>query len=118
MSLCFSSEPNRTEEFPQGLKPPFALLEMSELKLRPLKQSSLRSEKARRLRRRGVAFPRGFGEDFGDVAFHFDAVPNAFEFAIGADQERAADDAEERAAKEFFHAARAIRLDRFQVGIA
>jgi hypothetical protein len=52
------------------------------------------------------------------VAFHFDVVPDVFEFAVGADEKGAADDAQERAAQESFHAARAVGFDRFQIGIA
>jgi hypothetical protein len=54
-----------------------------------------------------------YREDFGGVAFGFDVVPDVFELAVGADEIRAADDAERRTAKEFFHAARAESFDRF-----
>jgi len=52
------------------------------------------------------------------VAFCFDVIPNVFEFAVGADEKRAADDAEKRAAEEFFHAARAVGFNRLQIRIA
>ena len=52
------------------------------------------------------------------MAFGADFIPDFFDFAVGADQKCAADDVEERAAEEFLHAARAIGLDRFQIGIA
>ncbi len=52
------------------------------------------------------------------MAFRFDVVPDVFELAVGADQKCAADDAEERAAEEFLHAARAVGFDRFEIGIA
>jgi hypothetical protein len=52
------------------------------------------------------------------VAFGADFIPDFFDFAVRADEERAADDAEERATEKFLHAARAVGFDRFQVGIA
>ncbi len=52
------------------------------------------------------------------MSFHFDAVPDAFEFAVGADKKGAADDAQERAAEESFHAARTIGFDGFEIGVA
>ena len=51
------------------------------------------------------------------MAFGFYLVPDFFDFALGADEKGAADDAEERAAEEFLHAARAVGFDGFQVGI-
>jgi hypothetical protein len=51
------------------------------------------------------------------VSFHFDVVPDVLEFAVGADEKGAADNAEERAAQEFFHAARAVGFDRFEIGV-
>ena len=61
---------------------------------------------------------QGFGQNFRDVAFHFDVVPDVFEFAVGADQKGAANDAQERAAEESFHAACAVGFDRFEIGVA
>ena len=52
------------------------------------------------------------------MAFRFDVVPDVFEFAVGADEKGAADDAQERAAEESFHAARAVGFDRFEIGVA
>lgn len=52
------------------------------------------------------------------MAFHFDAVPDVFEFAIGADEKGAANDAQERAAQESFHAARTIGFDGFETKVA
>ena len=52
------------------------------------------------------------------MAFCFDVVPDALDFSIRTDKERASNDAEERAAEEFLHAARAVSFDRFQIGIA
>jgi len=49
------------------------------------------------------------------VTFRFDVVPEVLDFSIRTDEERASNDAEERAAEEFFHAARAVRFDRFQI---
>ena len=58
------------------------------------------------------------GEDFRGVALGFDWVPNLFDFAVGADQETAADDSLEQAAHEFFPAPRAVGFDHFVRGIA
>jgi hypothetical protein len=52
------------------------------------------------------------------VAFCFYVVPNVFEFAVGANEKRTADDAEKRAAEKFFHAARAVGFNRLQIWIA
>ena len=52
------------------------------------------------------------------MAFRFDVVPDAFDFPIRTDEERASNDAEERTAEKCFHAARAVSFDRFQIGIA
>jgi hypothetical protein len=52
------------------------------------------------------------------VALYFDAVPDAFQLAVGADEKCAADDAEKRAAEEFLHAARVVGFDCFEVGVA
>jgi hypothetical protein len=52
------------------------------------------------------------------VALRFDVVPNAFELAFLADEEGAADNAKERAAKEFLHATRAVGIDSLQIRIA
>jgi len=52
------------------------------------------------------------------VALRFDVVPNVFELAVRADEERAPDNAKERTAKEFLHAARAVGFDSLQVRIA
>lgn len=52
------------------------------------------------------------------MAFGADFVPDFFDFAVRADEECATDNAEERAAEKFLHAARAVGFDGFQVGIA
>ena len=52
------------------------------------------------------------------MALRFDVVPNVFELAFRADEERAADNAEERTAKESLHAARAVGFDSLQIRIA
>ena len=52
------------------------------------------------------------------MALRSDVVPNVFEVAVGADEKRAANNAEKRAAEEFLHAARAVGFDRFEIGIA
>jgi len=49
------------------------------------------------------------------VALGLDVVPNAFEIAFRVDEERAADDAKERTAEEFLHAARAVGFDSLQI---
>jgi hypothetical protein len=51
------------------------------------------------------------------VALRFDVVPNVFELAFRADQEGAADNAKERTAQEFLHAARAVGFDSLEVRI-
>lgn len=40
-------------------------------------------------------------------------VPNMFEVTVGTDQKSTADNAEERPAEEFLHAARAVGFNRF-----
>jgi len=106
MTLCFSCESN-----------PF-LIQILPANSAVRAASSLRSEKGGCYTAGAWLFSRGLGQDFGNVAFHFDAVPDAFEFAVGADQKGAADDAQERAAEESFHAARAVGFDRFEIGVA
>jgi len=51
------------------------------------------------------------------VAFHLYVVPDVFEFAVGADEKGAANDAEKRTAQESLHAARAVGLDCFEIGV-
>jgi hypothetical protein len=58
------------------------------------------------------------GEDFGGVAFGFDGIPDLFDFAVGADQEAAADDSLEQATHEFLAAPRAVGLNHLVRGIA
>jgi hypothetical protein len=57
-------------------------------------------------------------EDFGGVAFGFYDFPDFFDFAVGAYEEGAADDAHEGAAHEMFFPPGAELLDGFVVGIA
>jgi hypothetical protein len=57
------------------------------------------------------------GEDLGGVAFSRGGIPDFFDFAVGADQKRAADNAHIRLAEKFFHAVRAVSSDRFLSGI-
>jgi hypothetical protein len=52
------------------------------------------------------------------MAFRFDVVPDVLDFAVGADQERAAHDSQERFAQERLHAPRAEGFDHFKIGIA
>jgi hypothetical protein len=58
------------------------------------------------------------GENFRDVALGFDWIPDLFDFAVGTDQETAADDPFKKAAHEFFPAPRAVGFDHFVRGIA
>jgi hypothetical protein len=58
------------------------------------------------------------GEDFGGVALGFDWVPDCFDFAVGADQNTAADNSLEQAAHEFLAAPCAVGFDHFVCGIA
>lgn len=51
------------------------------------------------------------------MAFGADFVPDFLQFAVGANEVRAADDAKERFAEEFLHAARAVGFDGFEVRI-
>ena len=52
------------------------------------------------------------------MAFRFHVVPDVFDFPVGADQERAAHDSQERAAEEFLHASRSVRFDQLEFRIA
>lgn len=52
------------------------------------------------------------------MALGDDLVPDFIYSAIRADEKCAADDAEERFAKEFFHAAHAVGFDGLKIGIA
>ena len=52
------------------------------------------------------------------MAFDFDGIPDFLDFAVGADQKTAADDALEQAAHEFFPAPRAVGFDHPVRGIA
>ena len=52
------------------------------------------------------------------MAFHFHVVPDYFEFAVRADQERAPNDSLEGSAHELLHAPRAIGLQHLVCGIA
>ena len=47
-----------------------------------------------------------------------DFVPVFLDIAVGPDEERASDDAEERFAEELFHAANAVGFDGVEIGIA
>jgi hypothetical protein len=61
---------------------------------------------------------RDVGEDFGGVAFGFDVVPGLLDFAVGADEIRAAGDTLVGAAHEFLEAPSSVRLNHFVRGIA
>jgi hypothetical protein len=63
-------------------------------------------------------FPGGCRENFPGMALGDDLVPDFIYSAIRADEKCAADDAEERFAKEFFHAAHAVGFDGLKIGIA
>ena len=52
------------------------------------------------------------------MAFGADGIPDFLDFALGIDEEAAANDAEKRTAEELFHAARAVSFNRFQIRIA
>ncbi len=52
------------------------------------------------------------------MALGLDVVPHVLDFAVGADQERAAHDPQEGLAQEFFHAPRAVGFNHLEVGIA
>lgn len=69
-------------------------------------------------RERAQLFLGEGGQNFGGVAFRRDGVPDVFELAIGADQECASHNSEERFAEEFLHASRAEGFDCFQIRIA
>jgi len=56
-------------------------------------------------------------EDFGGVAFGFDGGPDGFDFAVFADEERAADDSHEFASHELLLLPGAVGFDGFVVGI-
>ncbi len=52
------------------------------------------------------------------MAFGFYGVPDVLDFAVGADEEAAAHDSQERFAEEFFHAARAVGFNHVEIWIA
>jgi hypothetical protein len=52
------------------------------------------------------------------MAFGADFIPVLFDFAVGADEEGAADDAKKRPAEKLLHAAHAVSFDGREFGIA
>jgi hypothetical protein len=66
----------------------------------------------------GLALFVEVDEDFGGVALGFDGVPDGFDFAVGADEETAADNSFEEAAHEFFAAPGVVGGDHFVGGVA
>ena len=52
------------------------------------------------------------------MAFRSYVVPDVLDFAVGADEKRAAHNSQERFAEEVFHAPRAVGFDHFKIGVA
>ena len=57
-------------------------------------------------------------QNFGGMIFYLHVVPDLLDFAVGADQERAADDPLECAAHEFFAAPYTVGFKHFVFGVA
>src|SRR5713226_6762446 len=76
-----------------------------------------RDSSRRRSRARGLLLGDD-AEDFSGMAFGVDGGPDFFDFAVFADEERAADDAHEFAAHELLFLPGAKGLDGFVIGIA
>src|SRR4051812_37338162 len=67
--------------------------------------------------RRSLASDRQILDDLGDVARCLDVVESAFDLAVLVDDDRGADDADDRLAVELLLAVGAVRLQDLLVGV-